>query len=236
MNPEISVVILCYGAGQRAYDFVRRAVKLLDLFTPSWEIVLVANYFEGSGDDTPEIVKDISSKDERIKCVARPKEGMMGWDARTGLDEATGKYICLIDGDEQMPPGDIIRVYRKIKRGDLEFVKTYRAIRYDGPVRGTISFVYNVLFSFLFPGIKARDMNSKPKIFTRDAFDRMNLTSDDWFLDAEIMIAVRRLRLKMGQIPTKFYKCNYRNSFVKMGTIFEFLKNLYNARMGEFLG
>ena len=234
MNPEISVVILCYRAGQRAYAFVERTVKLLELFTPSWEIILVANYFENSDDNTPEIVKDISLKDERVKVVAKPKEGMMGWDARSGMDKTTGEYICLIDGDEQMPPGDIIRVYRKIKRDNLEFVKTYRAIRYDGIARRTISFIYNLLFTILFPGIKAKDMNSKPKIFTREAYNKMHLTSNDWFLDAEMMIAARRLRLKQGQIPTKFYKCNYRDSFVRMTTIFEFLRNLYHARIGEF--
>ncbi|MFH1665262.1 MAG: glycosyltransferase [Candidatus Omnitrophota bacterium] len=234
MVPEISVVILCYGAGQRIYGFVAKTIKLLDRFVPSWEIVLVGNYFEGRGDTTPGIVKEIASKRDNIKVVAMVKQGMMGWDARSGLERASGRYICLIDGDEQMPYRDIVRVYRKIKSDGLDLVKTYRALRYDGFARIAVSLIYNTLFSVLFPGIKAWDMNSKPKILKREAYDRMELVSDDWFLDAEIMIQARRLRLKMGQVPSKFYKCNYRNSFVKGNTLFEFLKNLFFARIREF--
>ena len=234
MDPEISVVILCYGAEQRIYGLVAKTVKLLDRFIPSWEIVLVGNFFEGKGDKTPEIVKDIASKRDNIKAVARVKQGMMGWDARSGLEMATGRYICLIDGDEQMPYRDIIRVYRKMKTDGLDLVKTYRALRYDGPARIMISFIYNALFSVLFPGIKAWDINSKPKILKREAYDKMELVSDDWFLDAEIMIQARRLRLKTGQVPSKFYKCSYRGSFVKCNTLFEFLRNLFRARVKEF--
>lgn len=231
---ELSVVILCYRAGDRAYDLAEKVAKMLDMFVPSWEMVLVGNYLEGSDDRTPVVVKDIASKRDNIKYVAMPKKGMMGWDARSGLEIAAGKYICLIDGDEQMPYRDIVRVYRKIARENLDFVKTYRVVRHDGLFRILISVFYNIIFFVLFPGILYRDVNSKPKIFRREAYERMELTSDDWFLDAEIMIQVRRLKFKTASIPSKFYKCNYRNSFVKVGTILEFISNLLRARLKEF--
>lgn len=233
---ELSVVILCYRAGERAYDFTGKVARMLDMFVPSWEMVLVGNYREGADDRTQEVVKDIASRRVNIKYIAvpKPEKGMMGWDARSGLEMASGDYICLIDGDEQMPYRDIVRVYRRIKREELDFVKTYRVIRHDGVFRILISFFYNIIFFVLFPGILYRDVNSKPKIFRREAYKRMDLRSDDWFLDAEIMIQARRLKLKVASIPSKFYKCNYRNSFVKFGTIFEFVRNLLKARIKEF--
>ncbi|MFH1407336.1 MAG: glycosyltransferase [Candidatus Omnitrophota bacterium] len=231
---EISVVILCYKAGERIYGFVDKTVELLNNSVSSWEIVLVGNYFENTNDTTPKVVNDIASKMENIKAVAQPKRGMMGWDARSGLAAATGNYICFIDGDEQMPMDDIIRVYKKIKQDNLDFVTTYRLLRYDGLRRKIISGVYNFLFKILFPGIGVRDVNSKPKIFTKGAYAKMHLTSEDWFLDAEMVLQARRLKLKMGEIPTKFYRCNYRNSFVKSETVFEFIRNLIHARIAGF--
>lgn len=231
---DLSVVILCYGAGERVYGFVDRVSKLLERFIPSWEMILVGNYLEGARDRTSDIVEEASSKRDNIHAVVMPKKGMMGWDARSGLDRARGRYICLIDGDEQMPYRDIVRVYRKIKKDDLDIVKTYRAVRHDGFKRIVISIVYNILFMMVFPGIAARDINSKPKVMKKDVYDRMELRSDDWFLDAEIMIKARRLKLKVGMVPSKFYKCDYRGSFVKMVTILEFLRNMLNARLAEF--
>lgn len=234
MNIELSVVILCYRAGKRVYNFVDRTMKLLDSSIPSWEMVLVGNYFENTNDDTPKAIEEISSTRDNIKTVILPKEGMMSWDARMGLSKATGRYICLIDGDEQMPPQDIVRVYKKITEDKLDFVKTFRAVRYDGAERKLVSRIYNFLFKLLFPGLNVKDVNSKPKIFTREALDRMRLESNDWFLDAEMMIEARRLKFKIGEVPTEFYKCEYRKSFVKFNTIFEFIKNLSYARIREF--
>jgi len=53
----------------------------------------------------------------------------------------------------------------------------------------------------------------------------MNLKADDWFIDAEIMLQARNLKLKIGSFPISFYKSE-RESFVKPIAIIEFIKNL----------
>ena len=234
MNPEISVVILCYKAGYRIEAFVDKVIRLLEKIVSSWEIILVGNYWENSGDETPDAVRKLAAGRKNIKAVAMPKKGMMGWDAQSGLKEATGRLVCMIDGDEQMPPEDIARVYDKITRDNLDFVKTFRLKRDDGIFRKLNSLGFNCIFRLLFPAIKVRDVNSKPKIFTRDAYAKMRLTSDDRFFDTEMILECGRLKLRMGEIPTKFHRCAYRKSFVKLSAIFEFIRNLIRARIKTF--
>lgn len=234
MTPELSVVILCYKTSERVHNFVNEVIGHLEGAVPSWELVLVGNYWEGSGDDTPDIVRGIARSRNNVKAVTMPKKGMMGWDARSGLEKASGRYICLIDGDAQMPAEDILRVYDKIKAEGLDFVKTYRTKRHDSIARTLNSSIYNMIFNVLFPGIRARDANSKPKIFTREAYEKLRLESDDWFLDAEILIQARRLRFKIGEVPTEFYKCHFRKSYVRLDAILEFAKNMVRARFKEF--
>lgn len=236
MEIELSVIILCYRIGERAHALVDKVISVLDGMAIPWEIVLVGNYVEGSSDTTPDAVKKIAAGKVNIKAVALPKKGMMGWDARSGLDLARGKYLCLIDGDGQMPFEDIARVYKKIKAEGLDLVQTYRRKRHDGFARTLNSSVYNLIFRILFPGTKVRDINSKPKIFTRKAYDAMRLVSDDWFLDAEMAIRARMLGLKMGELPTEFYRCGYRKSFVAVSSILEFVRNMLRARIEELRG
>ena len=50
----------------------------------------------------------------------------------------------------------------------------------------------------------------------------MDLKSDGWFIDAEIMIQARRLRLKTGEIETVFHSIDSRPYFVKPLSILEF--------------
>ena len=199
-----------------------------------WESILVGNYFEGTGDQTPEMVQRISDRNPRIKTVVKVKEGMMGWDMKSGLQAATGKNMAIIDGDGQMPYTDVIRVYNLMIKKGYDLVKTVRIKRSDGWYRMSISTVYNLLFKVMFPGINAWDMNSKPKIITREQYQKMNLESNGWFIDAEIMIIARRLKIGIGEIETTFHSIDSRPSFVKPLAILEFLVNLIWYRIKEF--
>jgi glycosyltransferase involved in cell wall biosynthesis len=233
-TPEISVIVLAYRSATTITKFVDSLIESLETEKLLWEIVLVGNYFEGVGDKTPEVVRNISSGNSRIKSVTKIKKGMMGWDMKSGFQVATGKTLVVIDGDGQMPSRDVIRVYKLMKTNGLDFAKTYRSKRNDGSYRKLISIVYNILFKLLFPGINAWDMNSKPKIMTRKFYEKLHLESNGWFIDAEIMIFVRRLRAKVGEIETEFLSMDSRPSFVKPLSILEFLGNLFWYRVKEF--
>lgn len=234
-NPELSIVILCYRAEENARGFVSRTMKTLeDSRMNNYELVLVGNYHKDSGDTTPKVVRDLASRNPKIRFVARVKEGMMGWDMKSGLEIARGSYIAVIDGDGQFPVEDVVKVYKKIKDEKLDLVKTHRIHRGDNLWRKCISVVYNIFFHALFPGLHSKDINAKPKIFTREAYEKMNLVSDDWFIDAEIMIQARRFQFRIGEIPTVFLGLTGRRSFVRMNTLFEFVKNLLLYRIKEF--
>jgi glycosyltransferase involved in cell wall biosynthesis len=232
--PNLSVVVLCYRSADTIASFVEPSSSSLERSEPDWEIILVGNYFENSGYQTPQAVKDLAKKKPRVRAVTLVKEGMMGWDMKSGLRAATGKVLSVIDGDGQMPLEDVILTYEKLKNEGFDLVKTYRAERNDGLYRLCISAVYNLVFKTLFPGLHCRDINAKPKTLRREVYEKMNLRSDDWFIDAEIMIEARRMRLKVGEVPTVFHQINSRPSFVKPQAIFEFLRNLIRYRIAEF--
>ena len=232
-TPEISVVVLAYRSAETIRNFVDSLIDSLEKENLLWEIVLVGNYFGEVEDRTPEVVRGIAARDSRIKAVVKIKKGMMGWDMKSGLQAATGKSLAVIDGDGQMPSSDVIRVYQLMKKNGLDLAKTYRAKRNDSSYRRLISVGYNILFKLLFPGINAWDMNSKPKIMTREFYEKMNLESNGWFIDAEIMIFARRLQARIGEVQTVFLSMDSRPSFVKPFSILEFLGNLFWYRVKE---
>lgn len=228
-DPHFSLVVLCYRSGQAIIPFVERLQRTLSRCNFSWELILVGNYIEGSDDETPQVVTKLAERSDKIRTVIRPKQGMMGWDMRMGLDAARGTYIGVIDGDGQFPPESIIACLLKCELEDLDLTKTYRVIRDDGLYRRLVSVVYNALFNLLF-GFKTRDINSKPKIIRREKYELLNLQSDDWFADAEIVIRARELGLKVGETPVHFSANDLRGSFVKPKAIFEFTSNLLKYR------
>ena len=81
-----------------------------------------------------------------------------------------------------------------------------------------------------FPRVRVHDVNSKPKLFTRAAYEKLDLHSSDWFIDAEIVIQATHKKFHIAQIPTVFHKNEHRSSFVKATTLIEFFANLIRYR------
>lgn len=233
IQPELSIIILCYRSEKQIISFAQEVKRTAEKLTDNFEIILVGNYIEDSGDKTKMYVEGIAKGDAVFRSVCKPKKGMMGWDMKEGLSIAKGELLCVIDGDGQFPIEAITKCFKIIKKGSYGLVKTYREKRNDGFYRKLISVFYNSLFSILFPSIKSKDINSKPKIFTSDVYKSMVLTSDDWFIDAEIMLNVDELGIKYFEFPIEFHELHGRSSFVKFSAIFEFMRNLFVFRLKQ---
>jgi glycosyltransferase involved in cell wall biosynthesis len=230
---EFSMAILCYRAGDGIIPFIENLHRIMSMFRIEWELVLVANYWPGTDDPTPDVCRMLATKLPHVRCVAEPKQGAMGWDMRKGLEACRGRYLGVIDGDGQFPVEAIFSCFAKIRSEDYDFIKTYRVIRADGIYRDLVSALYNRLFLILFPAYRGfHDVNSKPKIMKREAYERMELTSDDWFIDAEIMLNCLGLGLRMYEIPVRFQSLGGRKSFVRPGAVTEFLRHLLAYRFG----
>ena len=134
-----------------------------------------------------------------------------------------------------MPAIDIIRVYEKIQKEDLDLVLTYRKKRGDGLYRFILSNIYNLFTQVLFPGIPFRDMNSKPKIIKKASLNLLNLSVDNWTIDAEIMLQAWQKKLKIQEIATDFHgQPGGRKSFVGKSSIFQFILFLLRFRIRGF--
>lgn len=229
---KLSIVVLCYKAGELVREVVSRITHGLQGESIDYEIVLVCNYLPGeeSIDTTHTIAKELAQNNGAIRVVAKPKEGMMGWDMLSGLRAATGDTLLVTDGDGQMPLEDILKVYKKFVSGQDGLVKTYRVHRADGLYRKIISGIYNFVLKLLFPKVTVKDANSKPKIMTREVFEKLHLTATDWFIDAEIIINATYAGISIGQVETHFLKNEFRPSFVKIKALFEFTGNLIKHR------
>jgi glycosyltransferase involved in cell wall biosynthesis len=230
-RPELSAVVLCYRAGDSIHRVIDPLLAQLEESGVPFELVLVGNHYDDQEDPTPDVIRAFAAGRESVRTVIETKHGGMGWDMRSGLDAARGDYIVVIDGDAQNPVEDVVRMYREMKRTGVDVMKGRRIARFDGPYRRAVSAVYNALFVILFRTRGLWDINGKPKALTQEAYRRMSLRSDDWFVDAEIVLAARREGLRIAELPVVFHRNDERASFVRFSAIGEFLRNMLRTRM-----
>lgn len=99
-EPLVTVVIPIYNTepyiDRCIESVIRQTYRLL-------EILLVD---DGSTDNCPRICEDYATRDPRIRVIHKKNEGL-GMARNTGIDQATGAYICFFDSDDYVEPDTI---------------------------------------------------------------------------------------------------------------------------------
>lgn len=99
-NPLVSVVVPIYNVENKLHRCVD---SILNQTYNNLEIILID---DGSPDACPQICDDYARQDARIKVIHKANEGL-GFARNTGIENATGKYICFFDSDDYIEPTTI---------------------------------------------------------------------------------------------------------------------------------
>ena len=124
-HPVLSVVAPCFNEEGVLHELYRRISQVLDGSGETWELVLVN---DGSRDRTPEIMRELHAKDERVKVVDFARNFGHQIAVTAGMDYAQGDAVVLIDADLQDPPELILEMLAKWREG-YEVVYAIRAER-----------------------------------------------------------------------------------------------------------
>ena len=93
MSKLVSVIIPAYNVE----PYIQATLRSVQNQTwPAWEALVVD---DGSSDKTADKIKELASKDKRIRLIQQANAGSSS--ARnTGLKAAQGTYIAFLDGDD----------------------------------------------------------------------------------------------------------------------------------------
>ncbi|MEC7640693.1 MAG: glycosyltransferase family 2 protein [Nitrospinota bacterium] len=219
---EFSIVIPFFNEEPNVEGVLKEIIRLLADHRIDYEIIAVNN---GSTDGTGEIIETFSAANDRVKILSVPVNQGYGNGILEGLKKASGRHLGYSDGDGQNDGESIVGCYKELQISpELELAKGVPRKIEENFFRKFVSKVYNFLVSTLF-GIEATGINCKPKIFTRQLYEKLNPESKDWFIDAEIMIKCTRMNVRYVEYPIKVLQRKEGASHVSPKTIVEFLFN-----------
>lgn len=99
-KPLVSVVLPIYNVEKYLDRCIRSVVEQT---YDNLEIILVD---DGSPDGCPGMCDDWAARDSRIRVVHKKNAGL-GFARNTGIEHATGEYICFFDSDDYIEPNTI---------------------------------------------------------------------------------------------------------------------------------
>ncbi len=109
---KLSVVIPVYNEKENIENFLTEVIEFCKSFSFPYEIIVVN---DGSSDGTTDILSHF--KDEHVRVIHHKHNIGNGGAVKTGIRNARGEYVIMIDGDGQHYPRDIGRILEKLEEG-----------------------------------------------------------------------------------------------------------------------
>jgi len=224
MIDEVSAVIPAYNEVGNIEDVVSSIVELFSVIFNRYELIIIN---DGSNDGTEKIIRKLSEQNTNIKVIDFKVNRGYGVALWEGFQKASLKYVFYTDSDGQFDIKDIKELLPLVEPADM--VIGYRINRNDNLLRRLLSRGYNFLV-FLFFGIKCRDVNSSFKIFKREIVDSINLISNGFSVDAELVWKTKEKGYKITETGVRHFKRNCDSSKVKSSDIINTIRELIRIK------
>ncbi len=198
---SISVVLPAYNERDNIEKAVRNAQAALKLIGRRYEIIIVD---DGSTDGTREICDEIRKKDpSRIRVIHHQKNMGYGAALRHGFAQAKYELIFYTDSDNQF---DIFELRYFLPLLDsYDIVVGFRIFRKDNRLRKFISWGYDRIIGRLLFKLQMHDINCAFKLFKKKVLDQIEIESDNFFVDLELLAKARKLGFKINEVGVRHF-------------------------------
>lgn len=144
---KISVVPIAYRDEGNIAQLYKRTKASLEKITPNWEIIYVNDC---SPDNSEQILRQLAKKDNRLTVILHSRNFGAQNAFTTGMKQATGDAVVLMDGDLQDPPELIEQfVVKWLKGYDVVYGKRKKREQSMGPFWEFIYHTFYVIFNKL---------------------------------------------------------------------------------------
>lgn len=197
---KISVLMPVYNEVKTIMD-VLELVKIIEM---DKEIIVVDDF---SKDGTRELLrKHFGEGENGIKIFYHEKNTGKGGAIRTALENATGEYIIVQDGDMEYSPHEMEKLAAVVEETGAEvvygsrFLKSWRATSLPHyMINGFLTLLTNVLF-----GARLTDMETCYKMVKTDVIRSLDIRAHRFEFEPEVTAKLLRKGYKIHEVPISY--------------------------------
>jgi dolichol-phosphate mannosyltransferase len=201
--PEISVVVPTFNERDNVTTLYQRLAATFGS-TP-WEVVFVD---DNSPDRTWEVVRELSSRDPRVRCIRRIGRRGLSGACIEGILASSAPHAAVIDADLQHDETQLPKMLALLKGGEelvigSRYIEGGSASSFDSQRAGISAFATEIAKRVL--GVKVSDPMSGFFAIRRDRFEKLapELSTQGFKILLDI-IATARGELRTKEVPFTF--------------------------------
>lgn len=197
--PSLSIFFPCFNEKETIRSLTEKCLAVASQVTDDFEIILVD---DGSTDGTSAMADRLASEQGCVRVVHHPQNRGYGAALQSGFRAATKEYVFYTDGDGQFDVNEIPLLLPLIDRYDI--VSAYRLKRQEGFIRKLNASCWATLVNLLFH-LDLKDIDCAFKLYKRDIFDHITMSSTGALIDTEILARAKRKGYTITQIGVHHY-------------------------------
>ncbi len=191
----ISFIIPVYNEEGSLKELHDKIFKVMKEVGKPCEILFIN---DGSTDQSPEVIREIISTDDRVKTVNLRKNFGKSVALNIGFKRANGDLIFTMDSDLQDDPIEIPNFLKAIEEG-ADLVTGWKVNRQDPKEKTIPSKVFNTIVSIM-SGLKLKDYNCGFKCYKKRVTQEVRLYGE---LHRFVPFLAHKKGFKIKEIPVK---------------------------------
>ena len=225
---SLGLSIPMYNEEGSADQVIHQTMYVLRKANIPFQLAVVNN---GSTDSTGAIIDNLSTQNPEITPIHFNSNHGYGGGILAGMRTLTAQNLDCVGwmwGDGQVLPDVLPKLVKACSEG-IHLAKAERTKRKDGMLRKFISKGYSIAMKTT--PANSRDINGCPKIFRLDAWESLTIESQDWFLDAEVILESGRNQFQIHQESVTMQPRQHNKSKVNVRTVLEFGVNILKWKL-----
>jgi glycosyltransferase involved in cell wall biosynthesis len=221
-NLSISIVLPALNEEDNIESLVGQIKNYFKTNLIPHEIIIVD---DGSTDQTGSIADRLAGEYEDITVIHHPENQGYGKSLRDGFHAGRHEYLFYTDADLQFKINSLDLFMPYMQKGEADMVVGYRIGRQDPWLRKFLAWGYNKFSSILF-SLKVKDIDCAFKLFKKQSYLKLELLSNDFLIDTEILSKARTNKFIIEQVGVQHYPRAAGETTVSFKHILETLKGL----------
>ena len=199
MIDSLSIVYPMYNEKDNIETAVLEALRVGRMMARELEVVVVD---DASADGCGGIADRLADQHPEVVVVHHTRNRKLGGALKTGFATATKDWVLYMDSDLPIKMDDALQALPLADNADI--VIGWRKSRAESWRREVMSKAYNRIIRTFF-GLRVRDVNFAFKLFKRSFIDRILLTSEGSFIDAELLLEMQREGARLAELGMDYY-------------------------------
>lgn len=210
---NLSILMPCYLEAENLKMILPKVASVISGINSE---ILVVDTMEAK-DNTEDVCGEAKANKIPVRYIKRRSGNDYGDAIRTGIEEAAGKYLVVMDADGSHNPKDIKRLYDSMVNEPCSVVIGSRYIEggsTDNPfILQVMSNILNLCYRIIF-NLKVKDVSDSFRIYDAEKIKSLTLKCNNFDIVEEILIKLHAKfpRDDIREIPIVFNKRLYGES------------------------